>query len=458
VTIDEETGRIEEMDAWRFQTYVETQLVPFAWRGNVRQPQSMSLADARAVLRSDAFVRPLRKLRRINLVRLPIMRSDGRIELLPRGYDAGSSIFTMNDALEYDETWDLQRARLFLDDLLAEFPFADERSLGVHILAMLSVFGADILGPDAKRLSFLYRANASRAGKGLLAATAICGPHGRVRVQAIPDEAAEFKKILDTEALNGSPYVFLDEVEGKVNNRTLNSFLTASVWTGRLMNSQKYFAVPQTATVFMTGNNVDLSQDLAGRCVLVDLFVSTADPQEREIRHVIDEGFLVRPEVRADLLSALWAFVRHWDKSLRPRPATTFRGFETFSSLFGGMVVAAGYAMPLKSVAAQIDPDFADMLALVGKLAEGVQSRAEYDFAAVVDICREIGVFEWWVLNRQRGASADTFELTAKARSWLGKTFSERYGGTSFRLVDGRRARFGNRGKNRQRRYTIELL
>jgi hypothetical protein len=93
VTIDPESGRIEDMDAERFQTYVENQLVPFSQFsagkrvGLVRQPESMKVGEARACLRSDAFRYPLRRLQRVNQVRLPVIRKDGRMELLPKGYD-----------------------------------------------------------------------------------------------------------------------------------------------------------------------------------------------------------------------------------------------------------------------------------------------------------------------------------------------------------------------------------
>jgi hypothetical protein len=449
VTINPETGRLEDMDAARFQTYVESHLTAFAWKGNVRQPETMTVREATACLRSDSFVRPLRRLRRVNLVRLPVMRRDGSVELLPKGYDADSSIYTMRDALEYDTSWDLERARLFLADLLGEFPFADERSLAVHIVAMLAVYGADLLSPDLKRLNFVYRANRPRAGKGLLVATAIVPAHGGVRIQAIPEEKGEFKKVLDTEALNGSPYIFFDEVpDRKLANRTLNSFLTANTWTGRLFNTQKLFEVPQNSIVFMTGNALDLSADLAGRCLLADLYVPQADPQERQIRNVITESYLARPQVRADVLAAMWALVRNWESRLRPASSLTFRGFEKFAHIFGGIVQAAGFGCAFRSVAAESDPDFSDMRAVVEKLSEGVSSRAEYDFGKVIDVCRELNAFEWQV----------TGELTAKSRSWLGKLFSEQYGGTAFTLSDGRRVRFGNRGRNRQRRYTIEVI
>jgi hypothetical protein len=463
VTIDPESGRIEPMDPDRFRTYVESQLLPYVERGTqygrVKLPATMSGAEARGCLRADAFRAPLRKLQRVHQVRLPIIRSDGHIELLPKGYDAESGIFTMKDCLEYDPDWALDRARFFLNELLGEFPFADERSRAAHVTAMVALFASTLLPANAKRLAWLYRANASRSGKGLLASTAICGPWGAATVQSIPGDNDEFRKILDTEALNGSAYILFDEVERKLRNRALNAFLTANVWTGRLMNSQQKFTVPQTSIVLMTGNNVDLSSDLAGRCILVDLFVEESDAQARHIKRVIDEAWLVRREVRADLLSAMWALVRHWNESRRRGASTLYRGFETFSRIVGGIVEHAGFGNPLKSTAAEVDPDYADMLAIVERLATGVHARAEFEFQELIDVCRELNAFEWQLIGTfVREDMIDRFELTAKAKSIFGKLFAQQYGGTIFTLRNGRRVRFGKRGDNRQRRYTIEVV
>ena len=449
VTIDPETGDVEAMETARFQSYIEGHLVTFVWKGSLREPQTMSLRESQACLRSDALVRPLRKLRRVNFVRLPVMRSDGQIELLPKGWDPSSSIFTMPNCIEFDPGWDLERARLFLEDFLGEFPFEDSRARAAHILAMVAVFGADLLPAGAKPLNFAYRANATRAGKNLLVATALAAPYGRARIQPIPEDASEFRKILDTEALNGSRYVVFDEVTGRIVSRQLNSFLTASIWTGRVLGGQKSFSVPQEAIAFLIGNNIDLSGDLAGRCVLVDLYVAEADPQERAIRRIIDQQYLSRKNVRADILAALFALVRYWDSSLRPSGSAVFRGFETFCRIFGGIVEAAGYECPLRSTAVETDPDLGDMTAVVEHLAAGIVSRAEFHFDQVVDACRALNSFEWL---------AAPGELKASARSILGKIFSGRFGGCIFRLSDGRRVRWGRRGENRQRRYVVEVL
>lgn len=484
VTIDPETGRIEDMSAQRLRSYVETQVVcyeeSYAKKSGLSFiPETMGVDEARGCLECDAFRYPLRKLQRVNAVQLPVMRRDGRIELLPKGYDAESGIMTMKDCLEYPLDWDLERADLFLRDFHKEWPFQNPRSLSVHLTGVMAVYGQALLPQGAKPLNFAYRANRPRAGKGLLMQSAIVGPCGPfVQLQAIADSKEEFRKILDTEALNGSPYIVFDEVENRLKNRTLNAFITATIWTGRLMNSQKKFAVPQSSIVFIAGNNIDLSSDLTGRFLLCDLYVAEADAQSRPIEHVIDAVYLARPEVRADLLAASWALVRAWDKAKRPAPSSVFRGFETFSNIFGGIVEHAGFGNPLTSVSAEIDPDFADMQAIVESLAKGVERRAEYEFREVIEVCRELHAFEWMLegkmvkyrekvpdglpdLDGKQGeveVERERFQLGAKGNSFFGKLFGEQYGGTKFTLADGRRVLFGKRGDNRQRRYTIEVL
>src|ERR1700736_5865392 len=118
VIVDHETGRIEDMDPHRFRAYVETQMVcyldNFTQKGNFRIPTTMMVEEARGCLAADVFRYQQRKISHANYVRQPVIRADGRIELLPKGYDAESQILTLKDALEYPLDWSLDRAKLFL--------------------------------------------------------------------------------------------------------------------------------------------------------------------------------------------------------------------------------------------------------------------------------------------------------------------------------------------------------
>lgn len=503
VTINPESGYLEDMMAQRFRSYVQDHALcyeqTFAKKtGVIEMEENMSVDEAGACLACDSFRYPLRKLRRINYVRLPTFRADGRLELLPKGYDTDSEILTMRNGLEYPTDWTLERGIRFFEEFHQEVPFANPRSRACHLCAHAAVFGSALLPKGSDRLNFCYRANKPRSGKGLFLQSTIVGPFGPfVEVRSIPESREEFCKMIDTEVLNGSAYIFLDEVENRLKNKTLNSFITATRWSGRLFHSQKKFSVDHETIVFIAGNNIELSSDLTGRFLLVDLYVAEADPQKRHIKHVIDKAYLAREAVRSDLLAATWSLFSAWNEGIgaeqvrdksgklveikivkcdpRPEPSSVYRGFETFSRLFGGVIQNAGYGDPMESTAAEVDPDYADMLAIVERLAEGVERRADYEFSALIDICRELNLFEWHLEGKlvkrrkaeryedEEGVGARTveeerFDLTASNKSWFGKLFSKTYGGTRFTLRDGRRVQFGKRGDNRQRRYTIEII
>ncbi len=49
------------------------------------------------------------------------------------------------------------------------------------------------------------------------------------------------------------------------------------------------------------------------RCLMVDLFVQEANVQERKVWKPIDDTWLMNRKNRCEILSALWAIIRHWD-------------------------------------------------------------------------------------------------------------------------------------------------
>jgi len=139
----------------------------------------------------------------------------------------------------------------------------------------------------------------------------------------------------------------------------------------------------------------------------------------------------------------------------------------------------AGFGNPMESTAAEIDPDFNDMSAIVEYLSNGVLQSAVYEFSDLINACRLLHAFEYHlegkmikckkkapIINPDGSENWDEaididgkrLELTAAKKSWFGKLFGDQYGGTKFTLADGRRIQFGVRGSNRSRRFTIEIL
>lgn len=481
VLVNRESGSIDVLRSETFQTFIEETAVTYKakWKKGedgemeeIRQPTTMPLAVAKTTLASHHFIYQQRSLERVNLVRQPVMRTDGRVELLPIGYDSETGILTRESNVVVRDDMTLEQANALLVDLHQEFDFAGwnrernrSRDLASHIGAMLSFYGASLLPPLASRLGALYNANSHRSGKTLLFKLCVAPVLGRVRVRSMPKNDEEFRKMLDSAALNASPYIILDDVGGNLRNNDLNAFMTSAYWSGRVMHTQKEFEVVNRSMVFITGHSLSVESDLAGRLLQVKLHLEEADVRERRISRVIDDEYLARPSVRGDILTALWTIIREWDKAGRPRGKTRMGGFEKWCEIFGGMVDFAGFGDPCERPPddGDADSEFEDMMALVKAVADLIEEdnkSVELTFSQILEMAVEGNCFAWIIEGRwiERRDEPRTYEAKPKTQAILGRLFAEKYGGRTFVLDDGRRVRFGKKGKNRSRRYEVVLL
>lgn len=358
----------------------------------------------------------------------------------------------------YDEM-SLDEAREVLDELLGEFPFVDSRSKAVQVAAMLSLFGLNLLSRQAQVPMFVYTANAPRAGKTLLLKTVVIPVMGAAAVQTLSGEEEELRKVLDSVVREGSPYLALDNLKRRVNSPALEAFTTSATWSGRVLGQTGMFEMQKQTVVLVTANHAQVSTDIAGRALFVDLWVAEADPQAREIKRTMDDAYLSRPDVRQRVLSALWGLIRHWNAQGQPGGTRRLAGFEEWGRTIGGIVLASGYGDPLAEpeLVNAGDSDTQDMQSLVKLLADKDQPEEGFEFSALVDICLENSLFEpllegKWV---RPGGGEKEFELSAKGRSRFGKLLIG-YEGRVFRFKDGSAIRFGKRGRNHARRYRVE--
>lgn len=380
VTIDREKGTTEIMDADRFRSWIaDHALIGAKWDKATGQLEKCTLGveAARGVLKADHFRVKLPKLVAVNLVKQPVKRRDGRVELLPQGYDAESMVYTMEGGIDYPEDMPVEEAVAFLRSLFGTFPWGDDgRSLSVHIAAGLTLYCQNMLPPGTLTPMFIYNANMGGSGKSLLVSVFLWALFGQAENMSIVEGHDEFKKELDTAAQALSPYVFFDDQDGFLENRLLNSWLTSRNWAGRILGSAKKFSMRKRAVTFLTGNMVSLSQFLARRSVVADLF-SKQTLQDRTLPAetiLITDEWMEAEENRKKVLAALWALVRFsyvprdvkmigagdveetlsicgridetW-RRVRPqnRPLDSF---ETWSNIIPQIVVDAEFADPLE--------------------------------------------------------------------------------------------------------------
>ena len=484
VVVDKRRGLIELMTPDVFRSWIETVAVPYKLKTNPRkgpeEPEFLKIRKSvprdlsAGTLVSDFFKKHLRRLLKVNRVPLPIKRADGRIELLSQGYDDESGIYTLAPEGVKISDYTLDESKAVLDDLLKEFPFTDvdetgqSRSKSVQIAAMLSLFTAGLLPANAYRLSTMWTANSQRSGKSLLAKIAITPVCGLAEVKSLPSSPEETRKILDAAALSAAPYLLFDDLFGYIQNQDLNAFMTADVWSGRLLNSQRTFQTERVSLVFLTGNQLKLSPDLANRVLICELAVEFADFQAREIKNVIDSQTLNSPAMRSRVLSALWGLVRHWDATGRKAGGKRLAGFEHYCDVVGGIVIAAGYGDPCAkpTLDAGGDEQSRDMETLIrllydhrepAKLSNDGREYV-YTFAEIARFCWQNELFSWFLQGKEYETRDGEMrvELSPSSTSTLGKLLKSNVG-KKYRLSDDVVIKFSRRGvKNKT--YPITIL
>ncbi len=279
--------------------------------------------------------------------------------------------------------------------------------------------------------------------------------------------------MLDAVVLAGQSYVFFDNLTGHIQSEIVEAFMTMPIWTGRVMGTQRLFKAPRSAVVFITGNNLTVSPDIAERTLTCNLYLENFDPQDRKIPQVLNQSAFIRPEMRSDILSAVWAIMRHWDGLGRPKAGTPEKvrrlaGFEDWSDIFGGMVQAAGFANPLERPKDEQSPNSRDvhMRTLIELLVAALgadEKVGEFESQAIVDTCYDNELFTWIFDGRLRSDEGEEwFELNSRSASVFGKMLTDemaaRKKGRIFTLKDGRQARFSKRGEGRSKRYTVEIV
>lgn len=371
VTVSED-GAAEEMDDKRFRTWIDQ------WQLNYhkRKPKkdendptpsppikaTMKRDVAAVLLASDDFRCHLPALKKILPVRLPAWDKDDaegfrRIRVLPYGYDTETQIYTANTLIDYAMDWDAKQAVDYLRSLLKDFPFAEMgRSLSVQISAMLTTYCQLLFAPRDRWPMIFYNANQPGSGKSRLAEMCIYAIYGCADPLTY-SEGDEFEKRLDTQALTGLAYTFIDDVSGLVKSNALNKWLTSPTWAGRLMHSQRKFSVLNQPLTLLTANQATLSDDLGRRSLMVDLWAAErAGERQKNLSMTIDQEWLADPKNRADILSALNALLRHWlgpecEGRLYSKLVPSFEGW---SRIVPAITTAAGFDCPLQA------PDVSD--------------------------------------------------------------------------------------------------
>ena len=290
----------------------------------------------------------LRPLRGISTS--PLLGDDGSIRTA-NGYDGATGLWchgVPSPLVPHRPTKDeAERALLLLRQTFCTFPFDDaamtrDAARGVdvvdltalpqldestHLVALMtSVCRACLsLAPG-----FLYDASAisgAGTGKGLLVKSACAiGTGTRPHAMGAGHSAEELDKRLVSAAIAAQPAIYLDNFnEGMLESDTLASMLTEDPAQVRLLGQSKTVPLNTRAFITITGNAVQIAEDMARRILRIGLDARMENPEQRPFEPGFLQGIFSR---RADLLSAcltVWRWgVQQGDALPRGRPIGSY--------------------------------------------------------------------------------------------------------------------------------------
>ena len=276
----------------------------------------------------------------VAVTRAPVLSADGLFS--SPGYDPGSQFYVaLKETVPAWEGDAKSAAKWLAQEILSDFPFDSDASFANALaLMLLPIVRPAIDGPTPLHL---IDAPSPGTGKSLLARIllmATCGPE----ISPTPGtrDEEEWRKKISSSLLGGRPYIFLDNLDRKVDSASLAAALAATEWEDRRLGATENILVPIRCAWAATSNNAELSIDIVRRSAWIRLDAKVELPHTREgFKHPNIERFVANHRMR--VVSALCRIVQEWVDAGRPAGSTKPLGsFEAWTEAMSGLLEGAG--------------------------------------------------------------------------------------------------------------------
>lgn len=310
--------------------------------------------DVREVTPSDFLIEDLMSLaeypetinRVSSVAEMPVFTPEGRLLLNP-GLDAASGIYLWPDKSlrnlaikESPSEQDVQEAFGVIDDAIVDFPFVDKASKANYVAFLLTNAVRPVVGGCVPAL--VLDAPQQGSGKGLLAAILSIICTGREPgMQPFNGNDEEARKIITAALRRNQPVLVFDNLTHIVNQPSLASFLTSTIWQDRILGHSRIEEFTNSTIMILNGNNIHVGGDLSRRVVWSRLDPSCSRPWERRgFRHHPLLPYVKRQ--RPDLVRAILTIARHGLSAETMPDAPTLGSFESWSQVTATILSRAG--------------------------------------------------------------------------------------------------------------------
>lgn len=290
----------------------------------------------------------------------PFFDAEGRL-VAEEGYHEGAKVYLAPGDLEVARVSEVPSAeevkeakRLLLEEVIADFPLGgltrDEIVKGEHpavthavALALLPFCRDMISGPTP---GHVFTKPGPGTGASLLVnvLTTIAGGTPAPAME-LPGHKDEISKTLSAALSEGAPVILFDNVGNAIASPALASAMTESTYQARILGKTQTVTVPVRAVWVFTANNIEASEEIIRRLVLIPLDAGVPDPKNRipakGWRHSNLRQWVTQNRPR--LIWACLTLIQNWVAGGMQRASKALASYEDWAGVMGGILAAANF-------------------------------------------------------------------------------------------------------------------
>lgn len=306
---------------------------------------------ARAILAAGEFTRRLPPIREVLDYPVPIRLPNGSIGTARRGYDPRMQTYTPHDSPQPERFASHQEALIALGEILGGFCFGESPKPDIDLfplsaLAYLLTSHCRMLYTPERAPVFYFEANRQGSGKDYLAGTAVVVTTGGEPTYYAPvDDSEETRKRIFAVCLGGERFFLTANAKGSFSNQSYEAATTAPMYSDRKLGVSENFELPNRAIYALSGNDLQLSEDMARRVIRIRLEFFGESVEKRTFQFP-DLYARIRAN-RARYIGALQALVDHWIAAGCPEGTKLKPSFTLWSKVIGGILEACDLDNPI---------------------------------------------------------------------------------------------------------------
>jgi len=232
---------------------------------------------------------------------------------------------------------------LIFDNLIVDFPFKDKSSKAHAVAYMILPFVRQMI--NGATPLHIGDAPTPGSGKGKLI-RCLSHPFLGTPISASPEGANEDERRKNITALlmASESHVLFDNINQALDSSSFATAFTEPVWGDRLLGLNKRVSLTVETIWAATSNNIQMTEELVRRSLLIRLDANMEKPWERPTEGFTHENITQwGVEHRNELVTACCTLVRNWiDKGMPKFKGKAKGSYENWTKIVGGILQANG--------------------------------------------------------------------------------------------------------------------